>query len=113
MPNCKRVVRILNPIPGGSAYTNLRRANGFVSFGNAVWEGGAIRFLLSRRGSLPLKTEIKLRTQDQVGYDGLGMMTIDQAQGLPCAGPAARLFTKGGRLVPKRENCHTISKISF
>ncbi len=114
MPNHKHTINILNPTTGGASYTNLRKANKFVLSGRAIWVGGAIEFLRDpRRLFLALLTERKLRTMDQAGYDGVGLMTIDQAQGLPCAGPAARLFTKGGRLVPKRENCHTISKISF
>ncbi len=112
----KTVVQILNATQDGPRYTSVRRARLYVSLDRAEWVGKAIRFLDNyKRLNLLLLTEnkIRLRTQDQAGYDGVGMMTIDQAQGLPCAGPAARLFTKGGRLALKHDNCRTISKINL
>ncbi len=107
---------ILNATQDGPRYTSERRARLYVKLGRAEWVSGAIRFLDNyKRLNLLLLTEqkIRLRTQDQAGYDGIGMMTLDQAQGLPLAGPAARLFSKGGRLALKHDNCRTISKITL
>lgn len=109
-----KTIQILNPVPNGSRYTNLRRANSFVRGGRAKWEGGALRFLDDTgRMHLCLLIERKVRTQDQAGYDSIGLITLDQAQGLPLAGPAERLFSKGGRFTPKHDSCRTISKISL
>lgn len=109
-PSRKHTVSILNPIVMGSSYTNLRKANKFVSSGRAIWVGNAIEFIKDpRRLYLALVAEKRL-SMDQAGYDGIGLITLDQAQGLPLAGPAERLFSKGGRFTPKRDSCRTISK---
>ncbi len=109
----KAFVRILNPV--GSAYTSLKQATSYVTSGKAKWEGGSIRF--TEKWSERAKSsstwhyilKYRLRTQDQAGYDSIDRMTLPQIQGLPLAGPAIKLISKGSsHFKPRAPHCKTL-----
>ena len=98
-------IKIINPVPGGSAWTSIKRANRFVDDGRAIWEKNCIRFVHAGQLQLALNKarDISLRrTPQEIGYDGVGMMRIDQIQGLPLTGPAQKLVTLGSNRMPVR-----------
>lgn len=111
------IIRILNPLPESSSYTSLKRASQYVADGKAVWDSNCIRFIHPGQVQMALDRERILslrRSPDQAGYDGVGMMTVDQAQGLPLAGPAQILFNKGNNRMPAlRIRCSVLSKITL
>jgi hypothetical protein len=88
-------VTIQNPPVGGSGYTNLKRALHFVHLDRAEWVNSrTIKFVHLLHTQQCIDAEIKL-ARAHFACDDV-MATLDQAQGLPLAGPAIRLFSKGG-----------------
>jgi hypothetical protein len=93
------VIRIENPVAGGSPYTNLRRANTFISRGMAEWSGPyRIRFVgeaqirkqidVERRQALAvMRTVLIAAGLNPNDPEAGGIATIDQIAGLPCVAP--------------------------
>lgn len=107
----KVVIQIANPLPGGSNYTNPRRAHHFIATGRAVAVGPfAIRFVSRAELERQIAAEIKLRyagmTINWKDPQAGGLATTDQAQGIPMAGPAQKIFREG----PARFKARALSR---
>lgn len=87
-------IKILNPAhPGGSIITR-KRAERHVRRGVARWAtADSIQFIGEdhRHASAVASVDLQSRLMDR-GYDAIGRMSLDQVQGLPCAGPAVKVF---------------------
>lgn len=83
-------IKILNPAHPGGSITSRKRAERYVRRGVAKWSStDSISFIEAdhRHKSVVASADFSER-----GYDAIGRMTLDQVQGLPCAGPAIKCF---------------------
>ena len=79
-------------MPGGSAYTNLRRANRFIAEGVAIADGPyRIRFVSAMEQHRQIEAEIKIRFVSMGINPGDiaagGIATLDQIRGVPVVAP--------------------------
>jgi hypothetical protein len=77
------VVRILNPLPGGAQFLSHRHALRYVKQRRAEWAGSkTIRFI--ERDHRHQSAGRLARIQTAAGYDGRGMLRLDEIKRLPC-----------------------------
>jgi hypothetical protein len=77
-------VRIVNPVAAGAHSLSYRHARRYVRQGRAEWIAGAnaIRFL--ERDHRHESAARLARIQTAAGYDGRGMLRLDEIKRLPC-----------------------------
>lgn len=113
MSKPKTVIQILNPLAGGSAYTNPRRALHFIKTGKAQMVGPySIRFVNCLEPGKQLLAEIKFAQRSwRVGYDtdvATHMATLDQIRGLPCVAPEKLIRDGRERFNPRAPKCSSV-----
>lgn len=80
------LIRIINPL-GVHDHIGRKHADRYVKRGDAKYVGNALLFLRKTDSKREQAVQKSLRP-----FAPGGLATLDQVQGLPCAGPAIRIF---------------------
>jgi hypothetical protein len=88
----KRTVRILNPMPGGSKFTNRQAAKRHVARGRAIWLGEdrtTIEMVVNSGYTKQANAIISLAERiKRAGYDGVNReMSIEEMANIPIVAP--------------------------
>lgn len=113
----KTVIRILNPLPGGSPYTNPRRAHYFIATGRAEFAGPyQIRFLPQVQQVKQLAIEMRIRyiamglNPDDISAGGLA--TRKQIKGVPVIAPLKLIREGSERFRVRSVRCGPVRVLS-